>query len=806
MNDSALRKTPTHLVLTGLGALLLGAGGWPLVSLCVGAACVALAFAWVVFEGDSLRPAWAALLLAAAAGLVALQLVPLGEALEWISPRAFEVRQLTLGTGAGPVSYEVAATQREVAKLLMGAMALWVVGHQVQRYGTQPWLQGIAVVAALSITVAAAHALMGVDELFGYFPWRLGEDANWTTLVNENHSAAFLVAVGMMLGSWALAAADPRVRTIGWVGAMLALALAASEGSRGGQVGVALALVALAVAWTTGRAGAARIGPFTLLAWFAVALCGVAAVSWFGFEAWLEDQKLDGLRQSGAILLDHFWVGTGRGAFGSVFVAYNEARPGLWFHFPENLVVQQVAELGVPAGAVVSSALLGLPMVFLVRSTSRATALVAGALALLVIHDLLDFSLETPAVALLACMATGLTDLGRRSLWTVSGFSPTARATVALLPSGLCGLALWGACSGDLSTDMQRLGAATDPDSPATQGEIVRWARRHPANPFVWARAATALQRTGDMKEAIEAVNAVLFLAPAYPDAHLLSARLLRRAGYPDQSLLAYRRAWELAGSASRVGEEVLASFSGLDDRLEALPRASPDSTLPEVRSLLWLAEQLLDENAETAAGHVVTLAEAQGVAPHLQVRYAKVLAGLGRFEAAMRHLRSLAESEPAAPHLWRDLLAVAMEAGAMDVVREVLPRAEGAANGDWSMLRMAVKAYNRIGDHEGSRRVLAKMQSRGDRKQRRKVELLRIQTERLAGNLEEALRLTDVLILSASSEREGRILRVHLLLDMGRHAEARMELDQLGRAESDDPRVRKLESRLAAAKNGTGR
>jgi len=498
----------------------------------------------------------------------------------------------------------------------------------------------------------------------------------------------------------------------------------------------------------------------------------------------------------------------GRGAFSSVFVAYNLERADLWFHFPENFVVQQVAELGIPLGTLVALAMAALPVASLVTSRSVPTALVAATLLLMVLHDVLDFSLEIPAMGVLAAVALGCTDLGRQPVLEARRcWPPAVRLGLAVAPILAVTAALGGAIGGTLRADLHRLQAAAEPESRVEPDRVMEWARRHPANPYVWARASAALLRLGDTERAIKAVNAVLFLAPAYPDAHLLSARLLRQAGFVEQSLLSYRRAWELDEGSSRVGDEVLESFTDLVLRLKALPRDPTDGFHPRQSELIWLAERLLERGAPAAeVSRVIEQVEAGAVRGSLRVRWGRVLARVGRYDEALTLLEEASRTSPEEPQVWRDLVAVATEAERTSVLESALPQALEAADGDWSTLRAILRGYGQLGDHGAQRRVLDRMQDGTDRTQKRQVALLRIEVERAAGRLQEALRLADVLILSGSREREGQVRRTQLLMDLGRHGEAQLELDAMMRAHPDDPQLQKLASRLAAAKNGSGR
>jgi hypothetical protein len=276
-------------------------------------------------------------------------------------------------------------------------------------------------VAAACLTVL--HGLAGVTRVYGLYeptfavlPWHVGP------LLNTNNLAGYL-DLGIFCGTGLLLMHRPvALRWLIAVGIAVAVAVGVTSGSR---AGIALLFGGVLVLGVLLRRRSSRHGhrdehtPPTLRWLVAAAIVGGSGLALLGGTraVWAElyDRNLSKLEMVGWVkpmVLDHPWVGIGRGAFESVFPAYRTARPSntVYTHI-ENFPMQWVSEWGLPVGlaALVAFAWLLRPSRLGVRRSALATGTWVG-LAVLVVQNLVDLAFEIPAVMIALFVVLG-------SLW-----------------------------------------------------------------------------------------------------------------------------------------------------------------------------------------------------------------------------------------------------------------------------------------------------------------------------------------------------------------------------------------------------
>lgn len=93
------------------------------------------------------------------------------------------------------------------------------------------------------------------------------------------------------------------------------------------------------------------------------------------------------------------------------------------------------------------------------------------------------------------------------------------------------------------------------PDAIETAEEVLE---QHPDEPRVWGIYADALQRSGDLQAALEALDRVRELDPDYPNLAIRQGRWLLAEERFDEALPYLRRAVEDGSSADQVGQQLL--------------------------------------------------------------------------------------------------------------------------------------------------------------------------------------------------------------------------------------------------------
>ncbi|MEZ4401401.1 MAG: O-antigen ligase family protein [Kofleriaceae bacterium] len=415
------------LALTAAGVLLGGSTRW--AALSAAALALAAAAVHVTSRRTASTPGPLVGLVLVAVVATAAQLVPLPRALAAIvaGDKLTLVTDHASALGEAPPTWVVAshdppATLVELAKLC-GYLALaWACTRIASQRRARPWLAATVVAAAGAVAVVAlAHRVLGATALYGV--WRLpAKGMVPAPLINENHLAA-LTAMAVPLAAGLGLSWRGRRRALAWGAALILATTVALTSSRGGLVGLVAGLaVAGVVLVAQRRAGLADdhrpaplavAAPALVVAACALTLFGVVAAKDVALELGdtqlteLSDQhsKYQVWRAAAPMIVDNRWLGIGRGSFEQVFPRHAQVGDVTFSH-AENSYLQAVIDWGVLAAAAlaVALALLGRAAVRRWRhGPLEAGAL--GALAAMAIHELADFSLELPAVAM-AVIAT----------------------------------------------------------------------------------------------------------------------------------------------------------------------------------------------------------------------------------------------------------------------------------------------------------------------------------------------------------------------------------------------------------------
>jgi hypothetical protein len=417
--------------------------------IAVAAVAVALGFAGVAFGGATRWAACLAALLAVGSALphltsrrtasrlsplvvlvliavvgTALQLVPLPMAIAEIvaAEKLALVRDHARALGETPPIWTVAshdppATLVELAKLIGYLGLAWGATRIAAQRRARPWLAAAVVgAAALIALVTLAHRLVGATAVYGSFtmPERGGAPG---PIINPNHLAsltALAAPLAFALGlHW-----RGRLRAAALLAALMLAATAFLTGSRGGAVGLLAGAVVTGIVLVAQRragvvdddrrAPVAITIPAAIVAACAVALLGTVAardvVHQVGSTELTElserGSKYQVWGQAAPMIAEHRWLGVGRGSFEPAFTRRSPIAELTYSHV-ENSYLQAAVDWGVPIALALALAVLALGRAALRRwrhGPLEAGAL--GALTAVAVHELADFSLELPVVAM----------------------------------------------------------------------------------------------------------------------------------------------------------------------------------------------------------------------------------------------------------------------------------------------------------------------------------------------------------------------------------------------------------------------
>ena len=525
----------------GAPLLIGGAPVWATETIAAGAVALVAALA---FRGLPGGRDWGVLTVLGLWLYTVFQRVPLPlGVIELVAPRrmgeALETLVLVDGQPSWiPLSFDPGGT--EVA-ILVGAtvVAGWMLGDGLSvRYGRRAVFTLAGLSVAVTLVVSAVHWLAGSPLLYGVYAPHYQPLRPVAPLVNPNHFGAFL-AFGAVVQAGLAVDEKERARTYAWGAASVAAATAAiATGSRGAVASLLAGFFLFGVLLLV-RRRRVRLGRGVLLgALGAAALVGVLVVaSADDTMAQLGQQDLSKLEMAWSafpLALSHPFVGVGRGAFSGAFSAFEAG--GRLTH-PENILVQWAAEWGLPVALAALVALVAVLSRGFRRSRGASLAATAALLALGV-HDLADFALELPAVALVAALVAGA--VVRRRSPAAARDVRFVRATAGLLLVGVVGtIALEPGISWNRTHSLSHEAESWGDGLPEELTEAIQ---DHPLDAGLVLLAAWQAHRT-QHPDAGRWLNRAMILAPDWAHPHHLAARALWNRGALAQAALELREA-----------------------------------------------------------------------------------------------------------------------------------------------------------------------------------------------------------------------------------------------------------------------
>ncbi len=605
-------------------AFALGALHTPV--LCVVAALLAVAamFAWYPAEPARSRLPATILLVTGVAltAFTALQALPLPAAfVRLLSPTTADVwsRALAPLREAGPawttLSLEPTSTRVQVLRGIAYLSAFLTALRICDRRGGARFLSSVIVLTALGLAIAAAlHPMFGAQRVFGiYRPQELIAERHIAPLLNPNHMAAYLnigfcLALGMAL--------DRRTERLRPIAVAIALLLASTQlwvASRGGMMALVFGAGCTLLMSRSSRRTSLKSSAPVLLPVLVVAAGLAMVVVGSSPEVVTElnsgDTSKLRLAMEGLRLVPHHALfGVGRGAYEVAF-PFVQSDPGFSVAtHPENLPVQWVTEWGVPVSlaAFVAMAIALRPRVLL---TSQSPAIGAWcAIATTVVHNLVDFNSEVPAIgiALATCGAMVVAGHGAERKSAIHNWGMHPRQVGVAVAGATALLIAITLVAWPHELDEDRFSLYHDVTQPELRDDFANVTRaalmRHPSEPYIPFIASVGASRGG--RSVLPWIERTLALAPIYAPAHFVLAEQLTPLS-PSQARLEYRLTVEQGAPPTVQARALMLEsqlVSGYDDALELLPEKFPirgdvlENLVTTVASRLPATSERLDE------------------------------------------------------------------------------------------------------------------------------------------------------------------------------------------------------------------
>jgi hypothetical protein len=488
------------------------------------------------------------------------------------------------------LSLDPIATRVEVLRGVVYLSVFLVALRVVEHRGGTRFLSMVIILAAIALAASALlHPLLGLTKVFGiYKPQQDIAERHIAPLLNPNHLGAYLnigycLALGMALDRRA-----DRFRPIAIAFALLLIATQVWVASRGAMLAMATGTACIILTSRVARRFSIKRAT-TLLLPGIILVAGIAMIVLGSTpEASNELNSLDvskvRIALSGLALVTRYpFFGAGRGAFDVAYPAVRTEGGYQDVEYPENIVVQWVTEWGLPvalAGAIAIGIALR-PRVLLVSSSPAIGAW--GALLTTLVHNLVDFNSEVPAVgiAAAACAAMVVGGRGNERRGKIHEWGSRPRR-VAVFMAGAATVAIALALVGmphEIGDDRRELfKVATTKPRPEDGSQTVRAALlRHPSEAYMPFIGSVDAARLGT--SVMPWVERTLELAPIYGPAHYVLAQQLASQN-ASQARLEYRLAITqdmlLSTAAIDHAEPLVQTF---DDAIDLVPVTAPGQT-----------------------------------------------------------------------------------------------------------------------------------------------------------------------------------------------------------------------------------
>jgi hypothetical protein len=674
--------------------------------------------------------------------------------------------------GAVPytVSYDPGSTRLQI---LIGVCVLgsFLAARLGGARGLRPLAVTTVVSAVLIGVVGLVHEAGGMDALFGVYSVRFSASHLLTPLMNSNHLGGFCLMGALIAAGLAAAEVEPRKR-IPWIAAAVFCAVIVIWTVSRGAIGSLLFGFLLLGAWLVSRSDTGKRGAMIPAAVVGAAV--VAGASFAGLEPILRRFETDGFDKL-AVAAEGFallkgptlWLGVGRGAFSSAFVAY-EGSFERYTH-PENIIVQWMTEWGAPVaiflGAAVATALWKrFRAVDDVLSAAACIAIFA-----LVLQNLVDFSLEMAGIvvvvsALLGALLPVHEDRSpRRARWLPLGLLAMLVAAFGVLAPRAPG--------SDTQSIVDRLTMAMQADDePKFVATLQRGLSLHPGEPAFSLLAAAYAGRKRH-PDAARWMSIVMEEAPGWATPHALTARWLLSEGRIDQALLEIREA-EVRHPGS--GHDVLCALLERSPNIAHVLRAAPtdgDRVVFLNRTASFCRKLPDGLRAEIDA---VTLQEDpnQTVAA---LRESRRLLAQDQTDDAIALLDGALRANPDDATLWVGLIRAHLSHGDAERAGEVLESASEQGIDDGALNEAQARVEAALGQTERMRATVTRLRgrARGEAAGIAKSFLLEAELEASLGNVDEALAAYEAADAASPSSRTLQYA-ANLAMSSGRFARAR--------------------------------
>ncbi len=751
------------------------------------------------------------------------QLVPLPASLvKLVSETTYDVRSSALRPMTSdlpsfmPLTLDATLTVTELGKLILYLAVYWTCLIWTHRRGSKFVLNLVIGAGVAAAMVFLAHKILLLDKVYGFYtPIHMifGTERSSAPLINENHMAGFLgicsaVAIGRALSVHDRSKRILMISLSGILGG--ALLLTVSRGGIAAFVCGQCLFILLRVLQRLRDDNKGGTSARQHLAWLPIGLALSLGLGLFAAQDVIigefvrgDAKKLE-LVFEGLPLVGRFWTtGVGRGSFWVGFPLVSDLSARTTFTHAENAVVQILADWGVLVG---TAALLGICYAvgrFLVKPPRKVQHVeVLAALVAFGLHNLVDFNMEVPGVAVLVVALLAVLQ-GNHVSSRKKRIIP--RPVIGILAAGAIAASATigfyvGAHNLDSEERRYRQAFVEHNPEPFSEESLKAALSRHPAdwylpfivgvhhfheglvNPLPWLARSIELNRSS-------------------ASAHLYVGRTFLKAGKLDQAMIEFRIASLFNPVFARSVAEFLVSYNPSFEKLSKIAVGREDKVLLWGALASVFAARGIADESEAADNAILAVFPMD---PRSLGRHANRLAGKGEMEGALELARKLAIHPDYGPASALIQARIYEKQNQLNRAIEVLEKEVARSKKHPGLIRALALGRQRAGDYQGALRAASMLRVQATSiESRAKVALLEAHLAVAEGRIQEALaayRQAHTLVPS-----DLTVLR--RIADLSqKHGDRRRAIEALRKLRSADPDNASYGQRLKRLRSGEKR
>jgi hypothetical protein len=512
--------------------------------------------------------------------------------LEFLSPHLYDLLDRSGFRGSHPLSYEPAATVLEATKILSYGIFFLVAWHlSRRRHYHRLLIQIIAYCGVFLALIALIHRYLSIDTMYGFYEPQ-HSDSFLVPFVNSNHAGGFYTFIFFLLAGLGFSEKWDRLRNLTLISLLFPFMVVVHSGSRGALLALSSGLfIFFSFYYKQNRK---KLSFSFIVVVYVILAASVPLMEFYVLPFTQskstidQDMKIRLWKDNLDLGKDHLVAGVGKGSFRSVIPHYIDPRVGVMPSYAENVILQQIVDLGLFFTFFLLLALVLFIFFFFRRINvdNYKLGLVLAALALF-IQNIFDFNLEFPGTALPLFLVAGVLSAQKGKKKVLRRFKILPLVFLGGLILVFLPL-LWGVLTRSRPYELEKdrneaVELVNSNNFLKLESFTAKAVKRHPSDYFIVTLRGISLMYVEGGKP-LKWIGLASWLFPGHYYPELAAARILRVWGRNNQAKIQYRRALH---KRAPLNWELIKEIRSIEPDPAALTQIVPPSRWSTLKRLL---------------------------------------------------------------------------------------------------------------------------------------------------------------------------------------------------------------------------